>query len=120
MVIDTTSGNIFPPATGFVSTGTIDLGGNGTGKRGIIITGGNTFYGAITLTNLTAITVTGARVTTAVLGHDRAGRQLRRLPSGAGHQGHQQHPVGGGGIIQNASANSTAVQQHHGATWTAR
>ena len=46
---------MFPPATGFASTGSIDLGGNGTNKRGIVIQGGNTFYGPITLTNLTAV-----------------------------------------------------------------
>jgi len=63
VVIDTTSGNIVN-STGFSSTGNIDVGGTGTGKRGIVIQGGNTFYGPITLTTLNALTVTGAVVPT--------------------------------------------------------
>ena len=38
-------------------------GGSGTNKRGIVITGGKTFYGPITLTNLTAVAVNGATAT---------------------------------------------------------
>src|SRR4051812_44333967 len=63
VLIDTTNGNLFPPAAGFSSTGSIDLGGTGTNKRGIIVQGGNPYYGAITLPNLTAIAVTGATAT---------------------------------------------------------
>src|SRR5690349_20912309 len=47
VVIDTTSGNL---VSSFTSTGNIDVGGTGTGKRGIVIQGGNTFYGPINLT----------------------------------------------------------------------
>ena len=47
VAIDTSLGNIITPAAGFASTGSIDLGGNGSSKRGIVISGGNTFYGPI-------------------------------------------------------------------------
>src|SRR5579883_1887373 len=63
VLIDTTNGNLFPPTSGLASTGSIDLGGSGTNKRGILVQGGNTYYGAITLTNLTAVAVTGATAT---------------------------------------------------------
>ena len=43
ILIDTTNGSLQPPATGFASTGTIDLGGGGSSKKGIWITGGHTF-----------------------------------------------------------------------------
>src|SRR6478609_6199930 len=48
VLIDTTSGNLFPPSSGGLSsTGGIDLGGSGTNKRGIVIQGGKTFYGPV-------------------------------------------------------------------------
>ena len=43
VLIDTSGGNIFPPSSGLASTGTIDLSGSGTNKRGIVIQGGNTY-----------------------------------------------------------------------------
>ena len=59
VIIDTSAGNILSP-TGFASTGNIDVGGSGTTKRGIIIQGAHTFYAPITLTTLSAVTLTGA------------------------------------------------------------
>ena len=47
--IDTSSGNLIPASTGLDSVGIIDLSGSGTGKTGILIKGGNTFYGPIIL-----------------------------------------------------------------------
>jgi hypothetical protein len=58
VLIDTTSGSLIPPAAGFTNTGSLDLSGSGTGKSGLVITGGNTYYGTINLTSLTASTVT--------------------------------------------------------------
>src|SRR5438067_12586624 len=63
VLVDTSVGNLFPPAAGLASTGRIDLGGSGTDKRGIVIDGGHTYYGAITLTSLTAVSATGAAST---------------------------------------------------------
>jgi hypothetical protein len=57
--IDTTNGSIYAPG-GLGSTGIINLSGGGSAKRGIWITGGNTFYGPVTLTSLTGVTSTGA------------------------------------------------------------
>ncbi len=105
--IDTTNGNIFPGATGFLSTGTIDLGGSGTGKKGIYITGGNTYYGPITLTTLTGINTTGQAVATQqssliLKGDNSAGFYLAQ-----GTKVTSNILLSGGGIIQNASDNST-------------
>jgi hypothetical protein len=105
--INTSPGNLLPGSTGFVSTGTIDLGGGGTGKRGIWITGGKTFYGPVTLTSLT---VSGAGVTTTasqsslILKGDNSVAFL--LDQGTTVTSNIL--LGGGGIIQNASDNSTA------------
>ena len=108
VLIDTTNGNLFPPAAGFASTGSIDLGGNGTNKRGIVIQGGNTFYGPITLTTLTAVAVTGATAATQqssliVQGDGSAAFLLTQ-----GTKVTSNILFGGGGILQNASVNSTA------------
>lgn len=107
VLIDTTNGNLFPPATGLASTGSIDLGGSGTNKRGITVSGGNTYYGAITLTNLTAVAVTGATATAQsssliVQGDGSAAFLLTQ-----GTKVTSNILFGGGGILQNASVNST-------------
>jgi hypothetical protein len=107
VLIDTTNGNQFPPTGGFSSTGSIDLGGSGTNKRGIIIQGGNTYYGAVTLTNLTAIAVTGATATASsssliVQGDGSAAFLLTQ-----GTKITSNVLLGGGGILQNGTANST-------------
>jgi len=106
VVIDTTAGSIL--STGFASTGSIDVGGSGTSKRGIVIQGGATFYGPITLTSLLAqSTLTGA-VTTAqssamiVQGDGSAAFLITQGTKVTGNI-----LLGGGGIIQNASLNST-------------
>ncbi|HYJ36722.1 MAG TPA: autotransporter domain-containing protein, partial [Rhizomicrobium sp.] len=108
VLIDTTNGNLFPPAAGLASTGSIDLGGSGTNKRGITIQGGNTYYGPITLTTLTAVSVTGATAATQqssliVQGDGSAAFLLTQ-----GTKVTSNILFGGGGILQNASVNSTA------------
>jgi hypothetical protein len=108
VLIDTTAGNLFAPTLGLASTGSIDLGGSGTSKRGIVIQGGNTYYGAITLTNLTAVSVTGATATAqssalVVQGDGSAAFLLLQ-----GTKVTSNILLGGGGILQNASTNSTA------------
>lgn len=105
--IDTTNGNLFPGATGFLSTGTIDLGGGGSGKKGIFITGGNTYYGPITLTTLTGLSTTGQSIATQqssliLKGDNSAGFYLAQ-----GTKVTSNILLSGGGIIQNASDNST-------------
>jgi hypothetical protein len=107
VLIDTTNGNIFPPTAGFSSTGSIDLGGSGTNKRGIVIQGGNTYYGPITLSTLTAVAVTGATAATQqssliVQGDGSAAFLLTQ-----GTKVTSNILFGGGGILQNASVNST-------------
>ena len=104
--IDTSGGNIL--SQGFASTGTIDLSGNGTSKRGIVIQGGNTFYGPITLTDLTAVALTGAAAATqassmVVQGDGSAGFLLVQ-----GTKVTSNILLGGGGIVQDASTGSTA------------
>ncbi len=108
LVIDTTSGNIVA-GTGISSTGSIDVGGSGTSKRGIVIQGGNTFYGPITLTDLIATsTLTGTSTTAQssaviVQGDGSAAFLLTQ-----GTKVTSNILLGGGGILQNASVNSTA------------
>ncbi|HSS12897.1 MAG TPA: hypothetical protein VLL04_03330, partial [Rhizomicrobium sp.] len=64
VLIDTSAGNIVS-TNGFISTGSIDVSGANTTKRGIVIQGGHTFYGPITLTTLTATsTLTGQTAAT--------------------------------------------------------
>ena len=106
VLIDTSSGNLL--SSGFASTGTIDVGGNGTTKRGIVIQGGHTFYGPITLTSLAAVSLTGATAVTQsssliVQGDGSAAFLLLQ-----GTTVTSNILLGGGGIIQNASTNSTA------------
>ena len=107
LVIDTSSGNLIPPATGFSSTGSFDLTGNGTTKRGILIEGGNTFYGPITLTSLTATSVTGATGTTQASGMAIKGDDSFGLYLVQGTTVTSNVYTGGGGIVMNASDGST-------------
>jgi hypothetical protein len=108
VLIDTSLGNLVPPTAGFASTGSIDLGGNGANKRGIIIQGGNTFYGPITLTNLSVTALTGATAVTQqssiiVQGDASAAFILLQNTKVTSNI-----LLGGGGVIQNATLNSTA------------
>jgi hypothetical protein len=106
VLIDTSAngGVLFPPVTGFSSTGTIDLAGNGTGKRGIVVTGGGTYYGPISLTGLTGL---GTGLTT------QSSSMLIQGDTSVAFWLQQNSKVtsnillGGGGIIQNGSTNST-------------
>lgn len=106
--IDTTNGNIYPGATGFVSTGTIDLGGGGSGKKGIFITGGKTYYGPITLSTLTGISTTGQAVASQQSSMIIKGDNSAAFYLAQGTTVTSNILLGGGGIIQNASDNSTA------------
>jgi len=103
--IDTSvnSGVLFPPAAGFSSTGTIDLAGNGTGKRGIFITGGGTYYGPISLSGLTGVATGLTTQTSSMLiqGDTSVAFWLQQNTKVTSNI-----LLGGGGIIQNASANS--------------
>jgi hypothetical protein len=107
--IDTSGGNINPGTAGFGSTGTINLGGSGTGKLGIVVQGGNTFYGPVTLTSLSALNTLTGTVTTAqtssliVQGDSSAAFELVQ-----GTKITSNVLLGGGGILQDASVNSTA------------
>ncbi|HJT44070.1 MAG TPA: autotransporter outer membrane beta-barrel domain-containing protein [Rhizomicrobium sp.] len=102
--IDTKAGNIL--SSGFTSTGNINMGGTGANKRGIIIEGGNTFYGPIALTDLTAATLTG--VTAAA----RSSAMIVQGDTSAAFLLQQDTKVTGnillgGSILQSSSVNST-------------
>ncbi len=62
--IDTTAGDIVPGATGFASNGLLSLQGQGTSKIGILVSGGHTFYGPITLSPGGSTSIGGSIVTT--------------------------------------------------------
>ncbi len=64
MQIDTTAGDLFPASTGLATNGLISLQGAGTSKIGILVTGGHTFYGPITLSPGSSSVVNGSAVTT--------------------------------------------------------
>src|SRR6185312_2653434 len=64
MQIDTTAGNLFPASTGLATNGLISLQGAGTSKIGILVTGGHTFYGPISLSPGSSSVVNGSVVTT--------------------------------------------------------
>ncbi|HWX90877.1 MAG TPA: autotransporter outer membrane beta-barrel domain-containing protein [Rhizomicrobium sp.] len=104
--IDTSGGSFL--SSGFASTGTIDLGGSGTSKLGIIIQGGNTFYGPVTLTTLTAVSLTGAVAATQQSSLLVQGDSSAALLLVQGTKVTSNILLGGGGIVQNASTNSTA------------
>ncbi len=106
VVIDTTSGNLL--STGFTSAGSIDLSGSGTNKRGIIIQGGHTFYGPITLTDLNVVDLTGATsvAQSSALVVQGDGSAAFLLVQGTTVTSNIL--LGGGGISQSASVNSTA------------
>ena len=106
VLIDTTAGSLLSP--GFASTGTIDVGGNGTNKRGIVIQGGNTFYGPITLTSLAAVSLTGAIAATQQSSLIVQGDGSAAFLLVQGTKVTSNILLGGGGIIQNATVNSTA------------
>ncbi|HET7086475.1 MAG TPA: autotransporter domain-containing protein [Rhizomicrobium sp.] len=103
--IDTTSGNLV--SNGFASTGGIDVGGNGTGKVGLLIEGGNTFYGPVSLTALTATALTGATAVTQASAMIVQGDGSAALLLVQGTRVTSNILLGGGGIVQNASTNST-------------
>ncbi|HUE63609.1 MAG TPA: autotransporter outer membrane beta-barrel domain-containing protein [Rhizomicrobium sp.] len=107
--IDTSGGNINPGAGGFSSTGSINLGGNGTGKLGIVVQGGNTFYGPITLTTLTALnTLTGATSAAQASSLILQGDSSAAFELVQGTKITSNILLGGGGIIQSSTVNSTA------------
>ena len=105
--IDTSTGNLLSPA-GFASTGTISLTGAGVGKQGLWITGGNTFYGPITLTSLGATALNGTTGIAQSSGMVIKGDQSIGVYLVNGTTITSNILTGGGGIIYNASDNSTA------------
>ncbi len=101
--IDTSvnSGVLFPPSNGLVSTGTIDLAGGGTGKRGVLVTGNGTYYGPITLTGLSTSGITTQSSSMLIQGDSSVAFWLQQNTKVTSNI-----VLGGSGIIQNASANS--------------
>ncbi len=107
--IDTSGGNINAGTAGFSSTGSINLGGNGTGKLGIIFQGGNTFYGPVTLTTLTALnTLTGSTTAASTSSLIVQGDSSAAFELVQGTKITSNILLGGGGIVQDSSVNSTA------------
>jgi hypothetical protein len=108
VLIDTTNGSIQAPATGFASTGTIDLSGGGSSKKGIWITGGNTYYGPITLTSLTTTAITGAVAATQSSSLILQGDSSAAFYLQQGTTVTSNILIGGGGIIMNPANAQTA------------
>ena len=55
--IDTSGGDLTPSASGLANIGGVDLSGNGSGKTGVLVHGGHTYFGGINL--LPVITTVG-------------------------------------------------------------
>jgi hypothetical protein len=108
ILIDTTNGSILTPSTGFASTGTIDLSGGGSSKKGIWITGGNTFYGPITLTSLTTTAITGAVAATQSSSLILQGDSSAAFYLQQGTTVTSNILIGGGGITMNPANAQTA------------
>lgn len=107
--VDTSAGNINPGTEGLSTTGTINVGSNGTGKLGIIFQGGNTFYGPVTLTSLNALsTLTGATTTAQTSSIIVQGDSSAAFELVQGTKITSNVLLGGGGIVQDSSVNSTA------------
>lgn len=67
--IDTSTGNILAASDGLLSTNTISLGGDGGSNRvGVLVTGGNHYYGNIVLNAVTAAGINGAGASINVQG----------------------------------------------------
>jgi hypothetical protein len=77
--IDTTDHNVIAASPGLVSTNAITISGEGTNKVGVLVTGGRTYFGNITLTNSTGVTLNGAGATIVVQGD---GSSAFRLSNG--------------------------------------
>ncbi len=105
VIIDTTNGNL---VSSFTSTGNIDVGGNGTDKRGIVIQGGKTFYGPVSLTVLNALTLTGQAITTQQSAMIVQGDASAAFLLVQGTKVTSNIFLGGGGIVQNGTPNSNA------------
>lgn len=102
ITIDTSGGNINPGSTGLYSSGAIDVGGNGTGKYAIVIEGGNTFYGPITLTSSSSSSSTSSSIVVQ-------GNSSYALDLVSGTKITSNIFLAGSGIVQDASSNSTAA-----------
>ncbi len=105
VLIDTSAGNITSYTTGFGSTGTIDVSGSGTGKYGVLIQGGHTFYGPITLTSLTSSSTSSTQSSSIVVKGDSS--TAFELVSGTTVTSNIL--FSGGGIIQNASTTGAST-----------
>jgi len=110
VMIDTTAGSLVS-ASGFTSAGAIDVGQNGTGKRGIVIQGGNTFYGPITLTSVAAVSsltgqVAATQSSSLVLKGDSSAAFL--LVQGTTVTSNIF--LSGGGIVQTGSTDNSTQQ----------
>ena len=70
VLIDTTDHNVVGT---LISSNTISAVGTGLGKNGVKITGGNTYFGNITLNNLTPLALTGSGSTLTVSGDSVVG-----------------------------------------------
>jgi hypothetical protein len=107
VLIDTSLGNL-QSTSGFASTGTIDLGGGGATKLGVVIQGGKTYYGPISLTTLSAVSVTGATAATQQSALIVQGDNSAAFFLVQGTKVTSNILLSGGGIVQNATVGSTA------------
>jgi len=73
ILIDTTAQNVVAQGTGLVSSNSISVTGTGIGKTGVMVIGSNTYFGNITLNNLTPVALTGAGSTLTLSGDSSVG-----------------------------------------------
>ena len=73
ILIDTTAQNVVAQGTGLVSSNSISVTGTGIGKSGVMVIGSNTYFGNITLNNLTPVALTGAGSTLTLSGDSSVG-----------------------------------------------
>lgn len=73
VLIDTTNHAVVAPGTGLSSSNSISVTGTGIGKTGVLVIGGNTYFGNITLNNLTPLALTGGGSTLTLSGDSVVG-----------------------------------------------
>jgi hypothetical protein len=74
--IDLTNHNVVSQSPGLLSTNAITVAGTGESKVGVLVVGGNTFFGNITLTNSTGVANGGSTTSVLVTGDNSSAFRL--------------------------------------------
>jgi len=100
--IDTTDHNVIAASPGLQSTNAITITGEGTNKVGVLVTGGQTYFGNIAITNTTGVALNGGGATIVVQGD---GSSAFRLTNGTKIDG----DVSFGGSITGTPGSATST-----------